>query len=129
MHPKTVIPVVAGVEAGGIGAFDGVLSFAEELALAGRPWKAAVSCFLAADFLKVQGEIVDLEDDLKTVTSLVMQGNYYLKHSVGTLPDFLSPEHASELSLNYLHRGLELMRASMHGVSGPGTSAAPEQQA
>jgi len=119
IHPKTVIPVVAGIEAGAAGAFDAVLPFAEELALSNRPWKAAVACYLAADFTGVQGEIVDMEDHLKTVTALVMQGNYYLKHSVGTFPDFLSPEHAAELRLAYLNRGLELHNA-VEAQRGPG---------
>ena len=76
-----------------------------------------------ADREWVYSELARIDVDKRSVIVL----HYYLDLPMREVAEILDIPYGTAASR--LHRGLELMRASMHGVSGPGNDAASEQQA
>ena len=72
---------------------------------------------------RVYSELARIDVDKRSVIVL----HYYLDLPMREVAEILDIPYGTAASR--LHRGLELMRASMHGVSGPGNDAASEQQA
>jgi hypothetical protein len=104
IHPRTAIPVVASIDPENETVFKNVVAYAEELALGGWPWKAAILCYMAANH-------AEFHYDIKALTSLVHHGNSYLLNSERTLPEFMKPAHARELKQYHLQWGLDLHRS------------------
>ena len=76
-----------------------------------------------ADREWVYAELARIDVEKRSVIVL----HYYLDLPMREVAEILDIPYGTAASR--LHRGLELMRASMHRVSEPGTEAAPEQQA
>jgi RNA polymerase sigma-70 factor (ECF subfamily) len=76
-----------------------------------------------ADREWVYSELARIDVEKRSVIIL----HYYLDLPMREVAEILDIPYGTAASR--LHRGLEQMRASMHGVSGAGTDAAPEQQA
>lgn len=104
IHPQTVISVVAAIDEEEKLLFRDVVPFAEELNERGKPWKAAIVSYLAANHMMANAFLPE-------VRQLVHLGNAYIV-SGDRLPDYLTPEHAGELRDHYLWRGLELLNSS-----------------
>lgn len=116
IHPRTVIPVIASIGEGSEGVFDDVVTYAEELALDGWTWKAAILCYMAAND-------AEFRVDYRALTSLVHLGNNYLLNSEKAMPEFMSQAHARELQHYHLQWGLDLHRSSAD--SSPEVAARP----
>ena len=76
-----------------------------------------------ADREWVLSELARIDVEKRSVIVL----HYYLDLPMREVAEILDLPYGTAASR--LHRGLELMRASMHGVPGPDSSAVPEQQA
>ena len=76
-----------------------------------------------ADREWVLSELARIDVEKRSVIVL----HYYLDLPMREVAEILDIPYGTAASR--LHRGLELMRASMHGISGPGSDVAPEQQA
>ncbi len=101
IHPQTVIPVVATIDEDKEFLFDDAVAYAEQLNSRGKPWKAAILCYLAAHNMLTFARLIKAKE-------FVHQGNAYILGS-GRLPDYLNPEQAGELRRHYLWHGLKLI--------------------
>jgi len=114
IHPQTVIPVVATIDEDKEFLFDDAVAYAEQLNGRGKPWKAAILCYLAAHNMLTFARLIKAKE-------FVHQGNAYIVGS-GQLPDYLKPEQAGELREHYLWHGLSLIDSSPK-VEGGGAAA------
>jgi hypothetical protein len=99
VHPRIVVPTIAGATIADQKFFKDVESYAEARAARGHLWEAALACFLASHHAEADG-------GLQQVLAMTAKGNRYLKEARRLA--FLSTEVARNFRVHYLKRALRL---------------------